>query len=60
MEASMAWFYAAGLMFSIFAFVFILNDFWKLVSGQLADDELVGIIESEEDVAAVEAAAIKH
>jgi TRAP-type C4-dicarboxylate transport system permease small subunit len=60
MEASMAWFYAAGLMFSIFAFLFILNDFWKLVSGQLADDELVGIIESEEDVAAVEAAAIKH
>jgi TRAP-type transport system small permease protein len=60
MQASMAWFYSAGLMFSAFAFLFILNDFWKLVSGQLADDQLVGVIESEEDVAAVEAAAIKH
>lgn len=60
MEASMAWFYTSGLFFAGFAFLFILNDFWKLVTGQLADDQLVGVIESEEDVAAVEAAAIKH
>lgn len=60
MQASMGWFYASGLFFSSFAFLFVLNDLWKLVSGQLRDDQLVGIIESEEDVANVEAAALKH
>ena len=50
MEASMAYFYAAGLFFSVVAFLFILSDFWKLVSGQLKDSELVGVVESEEDV----------
>ncbi|HEX7887824.1 MAG TPA: TRAP transporter small permease [Ramlibacter sp.] len=60
MEASMAWFYSAGLFFSVVAFLFILDDFWKLVSGQLSEEQLIGVIESEEDVAAVEAAALKH
>jgi len=48
MEVSMAWFYGAGVFFSVFAFLFILNDFWKLLSGQLTDAELVGITESDE------------
>jgi len=48
MEVSMAWFYAAGLFFSIFAFVFVLSDFWKLVSGQLSETELIGVTESDE------------
>ena len=55
MQASMAWFYSSGVVFAVLAFVIILHDFWKLVSGQLADNELVGVIESEEDVALAEA-----
>jgi TRAP-type C4-dicarboxylate transport system permease small subunit len=60
MEVSMACFYASGLFFSVFAFAFLLSDFWKLVSGQLKESELIGVIESEEDIAGVEAAALKH
>jgi TRAP-type C4-dicarboxylate transport system permease small subunit len=47
MEVSMAWFYGAGVFFSVFAFLFILNDFWKLVSGQLSESELIGVTESD-------------
>jgi len=50
MEVSMGWFYAAGVFFAVFALVFILNDFWRLVSGQLADSELIGITESEDEI----------
>jgi TRAP-type C4-dicarboxylate transport system permease small subunit len=60
MEASMAWFYASGVVFAALAAVVILHEFWKLVSGQLADDQLIGIVESEEDVPAAEAAALRH
>ena len=48
MEASMGYFYAAGLFFSVFAFIFILSDFWKLVSGQLSESELIGVTESDD------------
>ena len=48
MEASMGYFYASGLFFSVFAFLFILSDLWKLLSGQLKDNELVGITESDD------------
>jgi TRAP-type transport system small permease protein len=50
MEVSMAWFYAAGPFFSVFAFLFILLDFFKLVTGRLRETELVGITESDEAV----------
>jgi TRAP-type C4-dicarboxylate transport system permease small subunit len=50
MEASMGWFYASGVFFSVFAALFILNDFVRLVTGRLADDELVAVIESEDEV----------
>ena len=59
MEVSMAFFYASGLFFSVIAFVFILSDFWKLVSGQLKETELIGVVESEEEIPA-EAAAVKR
>jgi TRAP-type C4-dicarboxylate transport system permease small subunit len=49
MSASMGFFYASGLFFSGFAALFIANDFWKLISGQLADSELVAISESEDE-----------
>jgi TRAP-type transport system small permease protein len=48
MEASMGWFYAAGVFFSIFAFLFILLDFLKLLSGRLKDSELIGVTESDD------------
>ena len=59
MEVSMAFFYVSGLFFSVVAFVFILSDFWKLVSGQLKETELIGVVESEEEIPA-EAAAVKR
>ena len=52
MEVSMAWFYGTGVFFSLFALVFILDDFWKLVSGRLPDSELVGVVESDDMPAA--------
>lgn len=55
MEASMAWLYASGVVFSVLGGVIIAFDFWKLLSGQLADDELIGVVESEEDVAPAKA-----
>jgi TRAP-type transport system small permease protein len=48
MEVSMGWFYAAGLFFSVFAFLFILSESWKLVSGQLSESELIGVTESDD------------
>lgn len=59
MEASMAWFYASGVVFAALGGLIIAHDFYKLVTGQLAESELVAIIESEEDVAAQEAATLK-
>jgi TRAP-type transport system small permease protein len=50
MEVSMGWFYVSGVFFAVFAALFILSDFVKLVTGRLADDELVGVIESEDEV----------
>ena len=46
--ASVAIFYATGLVFSVSAAVFIAIDLWRVLSGQLRDDELVMIQESEE------------
>jgi TRAP-type C4-dicarboxylate transport system permease small subunit len=57
MEVSMGYFYAAGVFFSVFALLFIANDFWKLVSGQLSESELIGITESEDEVPHGEAEA---
>ena len=46
--ASVAIFYATGVVFAVSAGVFILIDLWRVLSGQLRDDELVMIQESEE------------
>jgi TRAP-type C4-dicarboxylate transport system permease small subunit len=48
MEASMAWFYASGLFFSVLAFLLVLNEFWRLVSGQLSEADLIGVRESDD------------
>ncbi|RYX93496.1 MAG: TRAP transporter small permease [Comamonadaceae bacterium] len=47
---SMAVVYMAGVVFSVLAIPLLLADLWKIVSGQLSDDELVMIQESEEAV----------
>ena len=57
MEASMAWFYASGVVFSVLAGAIVALEFFKLVTGKLADDQLIGIVESEEEVVAKPAAA---
>ena len=48
MEVSMAWFYASGMVFSVLGAPIILNDLWRLLTGQVDDEHLVLIQESEE------------
>jgi TRAP-type transport system small permease protein len=52
MEASMAWFYASGMVFAVSGALILLLDFWRLLTGQLDESELVGIQESEETATA--------
>lgn len=48
MELPMSWFYASGVVFAVSAALLLLHDLWRLVSGQMPEQELVGIRESEE------------
>ena len=48
MEVSMAWFYASGMVFAVLGAPILLNDLWRLVSGQLDDEHLMLMQESEE------------
>ena len=48
MEVSMAWLYASGLVFALLAAPIILMQLLRLLTGRLADSELVGIRESED------------
>lgn len=48
MEVSMSWFYASGMAFAVLGGLIILRDLWKLLSGQIGDDDLITIRESEE------------
>ena len=50
MEVSMAILYASGVVFAISAAFILSYQFWRLLSGQMAEHELVGIQESEETV----------
>ncbi|MEK8033436.1 TRAP transporter small permease [Ideonella sp. DXS29W] len=54
---SMAIFYAAGVVFAVSTGLLIVLDLWRNLSGQLADDELRMVQESE-DLAQVEALRI--
>lgn len=49
METSMAYFYGCGLVFAVSSAVILLHHLWRLVTGQLSEDELIGIRESEEE-----------
>ncbi|RST54540.1 TRAP transporter small permease [Variovorax sp. MHTC-1] len=46
--ASVAIFYASGIVFAVSAAVLIALDLWRVLSGQLSEDELVMVKESEE------------
>lgn len=48
MEASMGWFYAAGMVFAVLAAPILLQDLYRLLTGRLDDAHLVLIQESEE------------
>jgi TRAP-type C4-dicarboxylate transport system permease small subunit len=48
MEVSMAWVSASGVVFAVLAAPILLGDLWRLVSGQMGDDQLMLIQESEE------------
>jgi TRAP-type C4-dicarboxylate transport system permease small subunit len=52
--ASVAIFYGSGVLFAVSSAVLLLRDLVRTLSGQLADDELVMVQESE-DLAAMEA-----
>jgi TRAP-type C4-dicarboxylate transport system permease small subunit len=48
MEASMAWLYAAGVVFSVLAALVIAAELWKLMAGQVSDEQLVTVAESDD------------
>ena len=48
MEASMGWFYASGMAFTVLGAPILLQDIYKLVSGRIDDEHLLLITESEE------------
>ena len=53
MEVPMGILYASGVVFALSAGAILLNQFWRLLSGQITENELVGIQESEETAHAV-------
>jgi TRAP-type C4-dicarboxylate transport system permease small subunit len=48
MEVSMSYFYASGIAFSVLSAPILLGDLWRLLTGQIDDEHLVLIQESEE------------
>mgnify|MGYP002346297327 CR=1 FL=1 len=48
MEVSMSWFYASGMVFAVLSAPILLGDLWRLLSGQIDDDHLLLMQESEE------------
>ena len=48
MEVSMAWIYAPGVVFAVMGGLILLTELLRLLTGQLRDEDLVMIQESEE------------
>jgi TRAP-type transport system small permease protein len=48
MEVSMGWFYASGMAFSVLGAPILLMDLYRLLSGQIDDEHLLLMQESEE------------
>jgi len=49
MEVSMAIFYACGMVAAVSIAVILLSNLWRLFTGDLSEQELVGVRESEEE-----------
>jgi hypothetical protein len=49
MEVSRAIFYASGALCAVSCALILVNHFGQLVSGQLSEEELIGIRESEDE-----------
>ena len=49
MEASMGYFYLCGMVLAVSGGIILLQQLWRLASGQISEDELIGIRESEEE-----------
>ena len=49
MEVSMAWFFAGGMVCAVSGALILVDHLYRLVTGQLADSELIGVRESEEE-----------
>lgn len=48
MEVSVSYFYASGMVFAVLGGIIVLRNLWLLLTGQLGDEELVMMQESEE------------
>ena len=48
MEVSMAWIYAPGVVFAVLAGLILLTELFRLLTGQVRDEDLVMVQESEE------------
>jgi TRAP-type C4-dicarboxylate transport system permease small subunit len=48
MQLPMAWLYASGVVFAVLAGAFILIELVRLFTGRLRDDELIGVVESDD------------
>ncbi len=61
MEASMAWFFASGLVFSVLAALLLMLELGRFLAGKLSDSDLVGVAESDDmphgEMATTESAA---
>lgn len=49
MEISMAYFYVCGMVLAVSGAVILLQKLWRFATGDLSDEELIGIRESEEE-----------
>ena len=48
MEVSMGIFFSVGLMFAVLGGLIIARDFYNLITGQMSEDDLMAVRESEE------------
>lgn len=60
MEVSMGWFYAAGMVFAALGAPILLQDLWRLLTGQIDDAHLMLVHGSEEAPHAADTASSKH
>jgi TRAP-type C4-dicarboxylate transport system permease small subunit len=48
METSMGFFYASGVVFAVLAAPVLLLNLWRLLSGQIGPNELIGVREADD------------